>query len=253
MVKALVFDAYGTLYDTQSVTRVIDEAFPDRGEIISVVWRMKQLEYSWLRSMMGTYADFWTVTGEALDYTLKGLGLTPDEALFARLADAYNHLTPYPEAREALETLARDHKLAILSNGSPDMLRQLVHHSGFGGLFDRTISVDPKRVFKPDPRAYALIGETLDVAPAEVLFISSNGFDVHGAKSFGLKVARIARSGGGDLAREIATGAQGPATLFKALRGQDETHGEGADHVIGSLAELPGLVGAYPTHPFRSM
>lgn len=154
---------------------------------------MKQLEYTWLRSLMGRYEDFWACTRESLGYTLGTLGLRIDEALFERIAQAYTTLSPYPDAAAVLERLA-GRRLAIMSIGSPDMLTALDRHSGFDrNLEATTISVDRKRVFKPDPRAYELVEESLGVRPGEVGFISSNGFDVAGAASFGFRVIRIER------------------------------------------------------------
>jgi 2-haloacid dehalogenase len=241
MIKAFVFDAYGTLYDVQSVAGAIDAAFPGRGDYITQVWRLKQLEYSWLRSMMGRYEDFWTVTRESLAYTLGTLGLNADEDLLAAIAEADNTLRPYADAEAALTALA-GYRRAILSNGSPAMLAALVRHSGLEPQLDAVLSVDAKRVFKPDPRAYAVVEEELGVRPDEVVFVSSNGFDVCGAKSFGFRVARIERVSPAALRQALAdAGAVGPATLFKALRTQQEACGETADVVIGSLAELPLL------------
>src|SRR5690348_17137413 len=124
-IKAVVFDAYGTLYDVHSVAGLIDAAFPGHGEYITQVWRLKQLEYSWLRSLMGRYEDFLAVTRDSLVYTLGTLGLTADEALFRQIIEAYDTLSPYPEAAEALGRLKPKHRLAILSNGSPAMLDAL--------------------------------------------------------------------------------------------------------------------------------
>lgn len=246
MIKAFVFDAYGTLYDTRSVTDLIGEAFPGRAEYISSVWRLKQLEYSWLRSMMGHYADFWSVTREALEYTLRTSGLDADEQLFANVADAYNRLAPYPDASKALQDLSQ-YRLAILSNGSPDMLSRLVRHSGLDGHLEKVVSVDAKRVFKPDQRAYELIGEELGVGCDEVVFVSSNGFDVCGAKHFGLNVVRIERVASSALSEELAAGTHSPTTMFNALRSQIETYGAEPDHTISSLAELPQLAAAFGT------
>ena len=140
MIKAVVFDAYGTLYDVQSVASATEEMFPGRGEYITQVWRLKQLEYTWLRALMGDYEDFWSVTRESLAYTLATLGQPFDEPAFERLAEGYNRLLPYSDADETLERLA-GRRLAILSNGSPGMLTALVHHSRFGRHLEATISV----------------------------------------------------------------------------------------------------------------
>jgi 2-haloacid dehalogenase len=241
-IKAFVFDAYGTLFDVQSVSRVIDVAFPVHSDYITQVWRLKQLEYSWLRSLMGRYEDFLTVSRESLGYTLGTLGLSVDEALFARILNAYDNLSPYPEVKQALEAL-KDYRLAILSNGSPGMLEALVRNTGLDQYLEAVISVDAKKVFKPDPRAYQLIQERLNVLPEEVVFVSSNGFDVAGAGSFGLKVARIERVTPAALSGELTGGEPiGPSTMFRALRMQPEMLGYPPEAVVNSLMALPGLI-----------
>jgi 2-haloacid dehalogenase len=242
IIKAIVFDAYGTLYDVQSVAGATDAAFPGHGEYITQVWRLKQLEYTWLRSLMGRYEDFRTVTRDALSYTLGTIGLRADAALLDRIVDAYNSLTPYKETAEALGGLAK-YRLAILSNGSPDMLDALVRNSGLDRYLEAVISVDAKKVYKPDPRAYELIQERLGVRPGEVVFVSSNGFDVAGAKSFGCKVARIERVTPEALHAELTSGTPiGPATLFRALRTQTEALSFTPDAVVDSLLALPDLI-----------
>ena len=242
VIKAIVFDAYGTLYDVQSVVGVIDAAFPGHGDYITQVWRLKQLEYTWLRSLMGRYKDFRAVTREALSYTLGTVGLAANDALLHRIVDAYNTLSPYPEAAEALGALRR-HSLAILSNGSPDMLDALVRNSGLGPHLKAVISVDAKQAYKPDPRAYELVQERLGVRPEEVVFVSSNGFDVAGASSFGFKVARIERVTPGQLRMELTGGAAiGPGALYRALRTQTECLDHAPAAVIDSLLALGRLV-----------
>src|SRR4051812_11290881 len=180
-IAAVVFDAYGTLFDIQSVASVTEEAFPGYGEIISQIWRIKQLEYTWLRSLMRRYQDFSIVTRESLAYTLKALGLNNDADVFERILEKYLHLDLYPDAAATLAAM-QGCKLAILSNGSPAMLEALVRNSGLAGVLDATISIDPQKIFKPSPEAYALIESTLGVKPAEVLFVSSNPWDACGAK-----------------------------------------------------------------------
>jgi len=244
-IEAIVFDAYGTLYDVQSVEGVINAAFPGHGEFITQIWRMKQLEYTWLRSMMGQYADFWQITQDSLAVALAALGLAAEPVLLAQIADAYNNLTPYPEAEAALEALS-GYRLAILSNGSPDMLRKLVRKSGLDRLISATISVDAKRVFKPDPRAYELVEERLGVAPGRVLFVSSNGFDISGAKSFGFQVARIERVTPAALRAALARGPIGPAAMYKTMRTQAEYLGVQPDFVVDSLTAVPGLAARAP-------
>ena len=243
-IKAFVFDAYGTLYDVQSVGAATEAAFPGHGDYITQVWRLKQLEYTWLRSLMRRYEDFRAVTRDALGYTLGTIGLTADAALLDRIADAYNRLAPYPEAADALLSLG-GFRLAILSNGSPDMLDALVRNSGFDRYLEAVISVDAKRAYKPDPRAYALVRERLGVEPREVVFVSSNGFDVAGASSFGFKVVRIERVTPDALRQELSRGEPvGAAAMFRALRTQSEVLGLGPDAVVSSLRALPGLVEA---------
>jgi 2-haloacid dehalogenase len=243
-IKAVVFDAYGTLFDIQSVAAVTEQAFPGYGEIITQIWRIKQLEYTWLRSLMRRYEDFSVVTRESLAYTLRVLGLKGDSDVFERIMEKYLHLDLYPDALATLEAL-RGRKLAILSNGSPDMLDALVRNSGIDRLLDATISVDARKTFKPSPDAYALIESSLRVAPADVLFVSSNPWDACGAKAFGLNVAWIERVTPQAMALACVNNDQvSPLTMFKAIRTQMDELGLEPDHRIRALAELPGLVGA---------
>lgn len=243
-IKATVFDAYGTLYDVQSVADVTEDEFPGYGAIITQVWRIKQLEYTWLRSLMQRYQDFSLVTRDSLAYTLRSLGLQYDDEILARIVDKYLHLDPYPDALAALAAM-KDRKLAILSNGSPDMLGALVRNSGLDRLLDATISVDAKKIFKPSPEAYALIEQVLQIPPADVLFISSNPWDACGAKAFGLNVAWIERVSPEAMALAcIESETLPPLTMFKILRTQMDELGAAPDHRIRSLAELPALVSA---------
>jgi 2-haloacid dehalogenase len=228
-IRALVFDAYGTLYDTQSVLAKAEELTPGKGELIAQLWRLKQLEYTWLRALLQEYADFWQVTGAALDFALRAVGVEPSEAVCAPLMDNYLHLDPYPEAREALAALA-GHRLAILSNGSPNMLDPLVRNSALDRWIEAAISVDAVRSYKPHPSCYALVEQVLGIAKQEVMFVSSNGFDVAGAKAFGFTVTWIRRTG------------ERPATLYGMLRGRAEELGHPADHVVSALTELPKLL-----------
>jgi len=240
-IKAFVFDAYGTLYDVQSVAAATEVAFPGHGDYITQVWRLKQLEYTWLRSLMHRYEDFRVVTRDSLSYTLDTIGMTADAALLDALVDAYNRLSPYPEAAEALEAL-RGFRLAILSNGSPDMLEALVRDSGFVRYLEAVISVDAGRAYKPDPRAYKLVQERLGVEPGEVVFVSSNGFDVAGARSFGFNVVRVERVTPAALHRELAGNTSlGPTAMFRALRTQMEVVGFAPHAVVSSLRALPAL------------
>ena len=149
-IKAVVFDAYGTLFDIQSVAAVTEQAFPGYGEIITQIWRIKQLEYTWLRSLMRRYEDFSAVTRESLAYTLKLLGLKYDAEMFERIMDKYLHLDLYPDAAATLAAM-QGRKLAILSNGSPDMLGALVQSSGLADVLDATISVDSQKDLQAEP------------------------------------------------------------------------------------------------------
>jgi 2-haloacid dehalogenase len=193
-MQAVVFDAYGTLFDVHSVIRRCEEQFPGKGAALSQLWRTKQLEYTWLRSLMGRYADFGTVTRSALRFTCRALGVPLSEAVESALMDEYLRLAPYPEVRAALEALS-GRKLAILSNGSPAMLEPVVANAGFAPLFDAVLSVDSLRVFKPHPSVYQLGVDRLGVSKERVAFISSNFWDVCGAASFGFRTFWINRSG----------------------------------------------------------
>jgi 2-haloacid dehalogenase len=241
-IKAVVFDAYGTLYDIQSVASVTEQTFPGYGEVITQVWRMKQLEYTWLRSLMERFEDFATVTRESLRYTLDTLGLDCEPPAFERIMDKYLHLDPYPDARSTLAVLA-GYKRAILSNGSAAMLDALVNNTGFASMLDATLSVDAARVFKPSPRTYALVEAALGVKPNEVAFVSSNPFDVNGARSFGFKVAWIGRVTRAALVEETRNQrAIGPRTMFNATRLRPDPLGFDPDWTISALAELPPLL-----------
>ena len=241
-IKAVVFDAYGTLYDIQSVAAVTEDAFPGYGDIITQIWRIKQLEYTWLRSLMRRYEDFSVITKESLAYTIRALGLKHDAATFERIMDKYLHLDLYPDALAALAAL-KGKKLAILSNGSSDMLNALVKNTGLDRVLDATISVDQQRVFKPAPEAYTLIETKLGVTPAEVLFVSSNPWDACGAKAFGLNVAWIERVTPEAMALAcVKSDVVPPLTMFKALRTQMDELGVTPDHRIRALSELPDLV-----------
>jgi len=184
--KALVFDAYGTLFDVHSVTRLADSLFAGRGAALSQAWRAKQLEYTWLRSLMGRYDDFNAVTADALDWALDSLGLAADPSRRAALMLAYRELAPFPEVRGALARLGERRPLAILSNGHPDMLDAVVDHNELRVFFgDRVYSVHEAGVFKPDPRVYALACAGLELPAESIGFVSSNGWDAAGARSFG--------------------------------------------------------------------
>ena len=192
-IKALVFDAYGTLFDVHSVISVCQQLFPGQGTALSQMWRAKQLEYTWLLSLMGRYQDFWKVTESALVFACKVLGLPCDPSTRDRLMDAYLRLDPYPEVPAALNALSH-YPLAILSNGSPRMLKAAVENAGLQGLFAQVISVHEVKIYKPSPRVYQLAPKRLGVGPEAIGFVSSNSFDVIGAKAFGFWVCWVNRA-----------------------------------------------------------
>lgn len=220
-VRAVVFDAYGTLYDVASAAERSRASLGERWQALSELWRAKQLQYTWLRSLMGRHADFWRVTGDALDFALEALGIR-DPDLRDRLMALYERIGAYPDARPALEALrGAGLRLAILSNGSPRMLASAGEASGLAPLLDEVLSVESVGVYKPSPPVYRLALDQLRVWPNELLFVSANGWDAAGAKASGLRVAWCNRAGQ-------------PV----------ERLGEPPDAVMRSLAELPALVGA---------
>lgn len=195
-VAALVFDAYGTLFDVHSVSLRAEALFPGRGSALSAAWRAKQLEYSWLRTLMDRYEDFDRVTRASLEWALESLGIEADETARRTMIDEYRRLAMFAEVPAALESLARRRPLAILSNGHPAMLEAVVDHNGVRERFRGGIlSVHPARRFKPDPSVYRIAEETLGVPRALVGFVSSNGWDAAGAKSFGFRAFWVNRGG----------------------------------------------------------
>ncbi len=213
-IRGYVFDAYGTLFDVHSVVEAGREITGDPATL-SATWRQKQLEYTWLRALMGTYADFWVVTEAALRYSIRRLGLGATETQVRRLMDAYLSLACFPEVKAALGRLAGRPR-AVLSNGSPAMLAAAVTASGLTALLEHVISVDRVKTYKPSPQVYALGPQVLDIAAGELLFVSSNGWDVAGAKAFGYQVAWCNRTGA-----------------------PEEELGVRPDLVVGSLDKLP--------------
>lgn len=220
-IRACVFDAYGTLFDHASAAARCRDVLGDRLDRLSALWRDKQLQYTWLRTLQGRYADFWQVTGEALDFALETLGIA-DPALRRRLMDLYLELDAFPEVPPMLERLkAAGIGTAILSNGSPAMLGAAVKHAKIGPLLDAVLSVEEVGVYKPHPRVYRLAVDRLGLAPRAIAFQSANAWDAHAASAFGLPVVWCNRFG------------QKP----ERLPGRP-------DFVIASLAGLPALVGA---------
>jgi 2-haloacid dehalogenase len=214
VIRGYVFDAYGTLFDVHSVIEA-GRALTADPAALSMLWRQKQLEYTWLRTLMGRYEDFWAVTDAALRYAVQRLGLSASETQLRALMEAYHGLACFPDVPGALASLPAVPR-AILSNGSPAMLAAAVRSSGLAPLVEHVISVDRVRQYKPAPAVYALGPEIVGVAAEELLFVSSNAWDVAGAKAFGYQVAWCNRLGA-------------PA----------ERLGLTPDYVVTTLAELP--------------
>lgn len=194
-IKACVFDAYGTLFDVHSAVGKHRHRLGNSADQVSVLWRTKQLEYTWLRSLMGRHADFWQVTRDALDFAFDMHGIS-DPALHKDLMAAYLDLDCYPEVPETLATLKdRGFRLAILSNGTPAMLDAAVRNAGIKALIEKNFSVEDVGIFKPDFRVYQMAVDGLHVRPEEIAFQSSNAWDASGASAFGFRVAWVNRFG----------------------------------------------------------
>lgn len=203
-IKGIVFDLYGTLYDVHSVVGLCTEHYPDRGLEISVLWRQKQLEYTWLRSLMGQYLSFEQATEDALVFTCRQLKLPLDTAVQSELCEAYLNLAPHPETPAALAALqAMGLPLAILSNGSERSIKHVVNNSGLHHHFAELISVDSVKVFKPHTHVYELAEKKLGLSRSEILFVSSNAWDAAGAGHFGYTVCWVNR--GGNAFEELGT------------------------------------------------
>jgi 2-haloacid dehalogenase len=211
-IGAVVFDAYGTLFDVQAVEAACATLARDPAAFVAL-WRARQLEYSWLRSLMGRYADFATVTAEALDHTLAHFRIHPGDEIVRDLLDAWLALEPFPDVRATLARL-RDLPLAILSNGSPAMLAAVLAHSGLAGDFAAVLSVDAARAYKPDPRVYALAPAALNLPADQILFVSANAWDAVGAKAYGFRVAWCNRAG-----RTFDTHGPAPDLEVRSLEG----------------------------------
>lgn len=198
--KAVLFDAYGTLFDVYSVGLLAEQLFPGQGDKLAVLWRDKQIEYTRLITMSAPhgerYRPFWDVTRAALRYAALRLGLVLPAAAEEQLMNQYRHLSAFPENREVLEELRRRRiRAGILSNGDPQMLAVAVKSAGLADLLDPVLSVDAVRRFKTDPAAYALGPEALGLAAKDILFVSSNGWDAVGATWFGYTTLWVNRSG----------------------------------------------------------
>jgi 2-haloacid dehalogenase len=190
---ALVFDLYGTLLEVSSVGKAATEVAGEPERLVDL-WRQKQLEYTWQRSLMGRYVDFWALTGDALDYSMERLGITVDPSARDLLLDAWLSVAPYPEVPGALAALA-PRTLAVLSNGTPAMLEAALAAGGLSDRISPVLSVDGLGIYKPHPSVYALAEKALGLGVEQMLFVSSNAWDAAGAKSYGLPVAWVNRGG----------------------------------------------------------
>ena len=218
-VRACVFDAFGTLFDLASAAARCNDILGDKTTAVANLWREKQITYTWLRATQNLHADFWQVTGDALNFTLETLAIS-DPAVRDRLMGLYRKLDHFPEVPDMLRRLkAAGFTTAILSNGTPDMLRDLVANAGFGQLLDHVLSVEEVGVFKPHPSVYQLAVDRLDVPASAISFQSSNAWDAHAASAFGMRVVWCNRYG---QRRERLPGAP--------------------DREIRTLAELPDLI-----------
>ncbi len=219
-IEACVFDAYGTLFDVHSAAERAKAQLGQRWQTLAETWRARQLQYTWLRSLAGRHADFWQVTGDALDFALDSLGMS-DPALREELMTLYLSLGAYPEVKATLARLASGGlRLAVLSNGSPAMLASAVQGAGLGHLLDPVLSVEEVGVYKPHPRVYQLAVDRLRLPAERLCFLSSNGWDAFSAKAFGMRVVWCNRLG------------QPPERIP-----------ERPDAEVRSLAALPGLLG----------
>lgn len=192
-VKACVFDAYGTLFDVHAPAAALASELGGQGAAISAEWRAKQLEYTWLRSLMGRYADFAQITADALDFVFAAHGLS-GSPLRGRLLSLYNSLSAYPDAAPCLETVkSAGIRTGILSNGSPSMLAAAVTSAKLGALLDYILSVDTVRIYKPSPEVYKLAPNAFGVEPFQIAFVSANAWDCAGAAAFGFRVIHVNR------------------------------------------------------------
>ena len=193
-----VFDAYGTLFDFNSAVARHRDAIGPKADALADLWRLKQIQYTWLRNSMGVYAPFWQVTGEALDHCLAAHGIA-DPAVREKLMDAYLALDPFPEVPAMLDRLQQAGvRRAILSNGNPGMLDPMVAASGLADRFEAVLSVDPVGVYKVAPEVYRLVEARCGMTPDKVCFLSSNCWDAHGAAHFGFRTVWVNRAGAAD-------------------------------------------------------
>ncbi len=193
-VKGIAFDLYGTIVDVAAVAEACKNIASDPAAF-TAQWRAKQLEYTFLRSLMGKYQDFWKVSEQALAFALQRFGVAASLEQQRHMMDAWLHPKPYPEVAAALPNLKERYLLAVLSNGSPRMLQAGLEHSGLRLHFRWVISVDAVKVYKPSPKVYDLAPKRMKLGKHAILFVSSNSFDVIGAKAFGFQVCWINRTG----------------------------------------------------------
>lgn len=213
----VVFDAYGTLLDVSAVVAACEALAPGEGAALSRLWRQRQLEYTWLRSLMGRYIDFMQITTDALDYTLDGIGVN-DPALRRDLLDAYLTLEAYPDVRENLARLKQAGlRTAVLSNGSPAMLQAALRSADLVGQLDAALSADEVKLFKPHPSVYQLAVDRLGVAASETCFVTANAWDAAGAASFGMTVVWLNRFA--QLPERLSAPPQAEIVTLEALPG----------------------------------
>ena len=209
-IKAIVFDAYGTLFDVYSIGALAEQLFPGKGEALAARWRDRQIDYTRLRTLSDRYKPFWDVTRDALTFACKALGLDLQPQQEAALMAQYAVLTPFPENRGVLQALQQHGlKLAILSNGNPPMLDSVVDAAGFRGFFDHLLSVDAVRKFKTAPEAYALASAAFGIPVDEMIFVSSNCWDACGAAWYGFDTFWVNRAGAPLEELDIVPNAQG--------------------------------------------
>ncbi len=195
-IQAILFDAYGTLFDVYSIGALAERLFPGKGQTIAELWRDKQIEYTRLRTLSNTYKPFWEITQDALVFCCRKLGIELTLDAQTQLMGQYAKLQPFPENLEVLRALkAEGMKLAVLSNGNPEMLEAAVHAAGMDGLFTQVLSAHSVQKFKTAPEAYQLGPDMLGIAARDSLFVSSNGWDVCGAAWFGFQTFWVNRTG----------------------------------------------------------
>ncbi|GJM34678.1 MAG: haloacid dehalogenase [Saprospiraceae bacterium] len=195
-MKAIIFDAYGTLFNVNSIDERLHHYYETHATELAAIWRRKQLEYTWLRSLMGRYKDFYALTTDALQFAATQLQLEISEAITADLMARYYELKIYPEVKKSLQQLQQKYRLAILSNANPELLERAVKFNDIGSSIERIFSVHTIREYKPFPGVYDLPASGLQLKKQDLLFVSSNTWDVAGAKAAGLQVAWIQRKGG---------------------------------------------------------